>query len=95
MALDVYYPADIRNALLAVEQAISATADAFGQPGDADGSQSADASPSAFSAGFMTGYRATLTTMALLFGLVNRPETSWPERKAGSLATAPLFPRQR
>lgn len=94
MALDVYYPSDIRNALLAVEQAINATADAFGQPDaanysqSADTSQSADVSQSAFTAGFLTGYRAALTTIALLFGLVNRPETPWAERKAGFLGTS-------
>ena len=101
MALDVYYPSDIRNALLAVEQVINVTANAFGQPDNADNSQSADASQStdasqsAFTSGFLTGYRAALTTMALLFGLVNRPEASWAERKAPLLRAAAPFPRRQ
>lgn len=59
MALEVYYPQDIRNALLAAEQAVNATADAT--TGDQEGDS--------FTAGFLTGYRAALTTLALAFGL--------------------------
>ncbi len=61
MGLNVYYPQDIRNALLAAEQAVNATADAVGQQDDP------------FTAGFLAGYRAALTTVALAFGLV-RPD---------------------
>ena len=57
MGLEVYYPADIRNALLAAEQAVGATADAAGNKDDP------------FTAGCLTGYRAALTTLALAFGL--------------------------
>ncbi len=57
MGLNVYYPQDIRNALLAAEQAVSATADAASQRDDP------------FTAGFLVGYRAALTTLALAFGL--------------------------
>jgi len=57
MGLEVYYPGDIHNALLAAEQAVNATADATGNEDDP------------FSAGFLTGYRAALATLALAFGL--------------------------
>ena len=53
MGLEVYYPADIRNALLAAEQAVNATADAAGNQDDP------------FTAGFLSGYRAALATLAL------------------------------
>lgn len=66
MPLEVYYPADIRNALLAAEQAVNATADATGdQEGDP------------FTAGFLTGYRTALTTLALAFGLVATDSGEW------------------
>jgi hypothetical protein len=58
MGLNVYYPQDIRNALLAAEQAVNATADAAGDQDDP------------FTAGFLAGYRAALATVALAFGLV-------------------------
>jgi len=48
-AAEKYSPGDIRNALLAAEQAVNATADATGNEDDP------------FSAGFLTGYRAALT----------------------------------
>jgi hypothetical protein len=62
MGLEVYYPTDVRNALLAAEQAVNATADATGSKDDP------------FTAGFLTGYRAALVTLALAFGLT-RPES--------------------
>lgn len=68
MSLNVYYPTDIRNALLAAEQAVNATTDAAGAHDDP------------FTAGFLTGYRAALTTIALAFGLAN-----WSEQKLGEL----------
>jgi len=58
MGLEVYYPADVRNALLAAEQSVSATAQVAGSQDDP------------FAAGFLTGYRAALTTIALAFGLI-------------------------
>lgn len=58
MGLEVYYPTDIRNALLAAEQAATATAEAAGNEDDP------------FTAAFLVGYRAALTTLALAFGLV-------------------------
>lgn len=94
MGLDVYFPADIRNALLAAEQAVGAMADAAGGKGDP------------FTAGFLAGYRAALTTLALAFGLASggsqgqveglaaHPESSLAERKTPLLA-ASLFPRHR
>jgi len=57
MGLDVYYPADIRNALRAAEQAVGAAADAAGDQNDP------------FAAGFLAGYHAALTTIGLAFGL--------------------------
>lgn len=61
MGLNVYYPADVRNALLAAEQAVNATTDAAGSHDDP------------YTAGFLAGYRAALTTIALAFGLVKQP----------------------
>jgi len=60
MGLDVYYPADVRNALLAAEQSTTAAIAA------ADGDD-------AYSAGYQAGYRAALITIALAFGLVKHP----------------------
>jgi len=57
MGLQVYYPSDIRNALLAAEQAVAATDTATGKQDDP------------FATGFLSGYRAALVTMALAFGL--------------------------
>jgi branched-subunit amino acid permease len=79
VGLEVYYPQDIRNAILAAEQAASAAADAAGNRDDP------------FTAGFLAGYRAALTTLALSFGLVvqdsgNRRQ---PEPLAGLLAEPP------
>jgi hypothetical protein len=70
MSLEVYYPQDILNALLAAEHASGAMAEAIAAQDDADDSQSTDGSQSAFFAGYATGYRAALTTLALAFGLV-------------------------
>jgi len=57
VGLNVYYPSDVRNALLAAEQAVNAATDAAGDQDDP------------FTAGFLAGYRAALTTLALAFGL--------------------------
>jgi hypothetical protein len=96
MGLEVFYPSDIRNALLAAEQAVNATADATGNEDDP------------FTAGFLTGYpwsfgprtkgRAALTTLALAFGLpaclsgiqglAAQPEISPARQKAPFLAIA-------
>ena len=62
MALEVWYPADILNALRAAEHAANATAAATGHQNDA------------FAAGFLTGCRAVLTTLALAFGLAARSD---------------------
>ena len=63
MALEVFYPNDVRQALLAAEQAVSATAGAMGVRDEP------------FAAGFLAGYRAALTTLALAFGLVTQPDS--------------------
>jgi len=76
MGLEVYYPADIRNALPAAEQAVNATADAAGNQDDP------------FTAGFLSGYRAALATLALAFGLVAQLETSPAGRESAFLAVA-------
>ncbi len=68
MGLEVYYPTDIRNALLAAEQAANATAKAIGNPQSRTSPGTGQDDP--FSAGFLTGYRAALTTLAVAFGLV-------------------------
>jgi len=65
VGLNVYYPNDVRNALLAAEQAVNATTDAAGDQDDP------------FTAGFLAGYRAALTTVALAFGL---PAAHQPSR---------------
>ena len=58
MGLEVYYPQDIRNALVAAEQASNATMTAASREDDN------------FTQGFQSGYRAALTTIALAFGLL-------------------------
>ena len=58
MGLEVYYPSDIRNAIVAAEQAVNDTATATG------------GTSKLFAAGYLAGYRAALTTMALALGLV-------------------------
>ena len=63
MTLEVYYPTDIRNALLAAEQSVNAAVNASGYSDDPNCPQSA------YTAGFLVGYRAALTTLALAFGL--------------------------
>lgn len=61
MALEVYCPQDIRNALLAAEQASNAALIAVGEE------------QNEFARGYEAGYRAALATIALAFGLI-RPE---------------------
>lgn len=58
MGLEVYFPGDILNALLAAEQASGAALRATSQENDE------------FAQGYQEGYRAALTTIALAFGLV-------------------------
>jgi hypothetical protein len=84
VGIEVYYPADIRNALLAAEQAVGATADAAGDKDDP------------FTTGFLTGYRAALTTLALAFGLVQDSQVQGAsERQTALLAVAWPSLRQR
>ena len=90
MGLEVYYPTDIRNALLAAEQAANATAKAV-RPAH-DGATGNQDDP--FSAGFLTGYRAALTTLALAFGLAAHPEPPLPERRTTLLAASPFLRRR-
>jgi hypothetical protein len=59
MGLEVYYPKDILNALLAAEQASSTALMAASQQDDE------------FAKGYREGYRAALTTIALAFGLIS------------------------
>ncbi len=58
MALDVWYKSDIQNVLSAAEQASGAALRAAGNGNDP------------YIAGYQTGYRAALATVALAFGLV-------------------------
>lgn len=81
MGLQIFYPTDIRNALLAAEQAVNATTDAAGDQDDP------------FTSGFLTGYRAALTTLALAFGLATWPESPLREQKTSLLAVTPPFAR--
>ena len=69
MGLEVFYPEDIRNALLAAEQTANATAQVLGQ----DNNPFADC--------FLAGHQAALTAIALAFGLVsgdNGRQLEWP-----------------
>lgn len=80
MGLEVYYPQDIRNALLAAEQANSAAlVVASGEEDE-------------FAQGYQEGYRAALTTIALAFGLL-RPATVGlrPDSRPESLDWQPVF----
>lgn len=58
MALDLWFKLDIQNALRAAEQASGAALQAAGNEHDP------------YAAGFQTGYRAALTTVALAFDLM-------------------------
>ena len=59
MSLEVYYPADIRNALLAAEQATTSAL---------QGSCEIDTS---YTRGYRDGHRAALVTLALALGLLD------------------------
>lgn len=83
MGLQVFYPTDIRNALLAADQAVNAATDA------------ADAQDDPFTAGFLTGYRAALTTLALAFGLATWSESPLMEQKAVFSTVIPPLIQQR
>jgi len=72
MGLEVYYPQDIRNVLLAAEQASNSALTAAKEKNDE------------FAQGYQAGYRAALTTVALAFGLIPGPDDqgpSWPETR--------------
>ncbi len=58
MTLEVYYPQDIRNVLLAAEQACNTAL------------MAASGEDNEFAKGYWEGYRAALTTVALAFGLL-------------------------
>jgi hypothetical protein len=60
MALDIYFSEDIRNALLAADEASTSTARACAA---VDGDQ-------VTLRAYMEGYRAALSTVALAFGLM-------------------------
>ena len=59
MGLEVYYPRDVRNALLAAEQASNAALMAAACDNENE-----------FARGYESGYRAALATIALAFGLL-------------------------
>jgi hypothetical protein len=59
MRLEVYYPQDIRNALLAAEQASGAAW------------RAANGEDKEFAQGYREGYRDALATIALAFGLLH------------------------
>ena len=63
MSLEVYYPQDILNAILAAEQSNSQALQA------ANGQEE-------FAKGYEAGYRAALNTIALAFGLI-RLNLAW------------------
>ena len=66
MGLEVYYPTDIRNALLAAEQASSTALMAANGQAPLRVGQNNE-----FAEGYREGYRAALTTIALAFGLIS------------------------
>jgi hypothetical protein len=59
MTLEVWYKADIQNALWAAEHAGTATLKAAGSGSDV------------YAAGYWMGYHAALTTLALAFGVLS------------------------
>ena len=73
MSLKVWYPQDIRNAILAAEQA-SRAALLAGNPDDQ------------FARGYREGHKAALATIAVAFGLV-QPD-GWQQRDAQSLSAS-------
>lgn len=79
MALDVWYKADVQNALSAAEQASGAALRAAGKEDDP------------YLAGYQAGYRAALVTVALAFGLVPaRPQAIIQRRLAGQEVRAEM-----
>ncbi len=62
MGLIVFYQEDIANSLLAAEQSTNAATQATGDKDDP------------FTAGYLVGHRAALTTIALAFGLASRDD---------------------
>lgn len=71
MALEVFWPTDIKNAILAAEQASRAAL----QAGNLDDQ---------FARGYREGHKAALATIALAFGLV-QPD-GWQQRDVQSLS---------
>jgi hypothetical protein len=76
MGLDIFFSEDIRNALLAADEASTSTARVYAAVGgDGDGggdvpSVRPDESPTRlYLHAYLEGYRAALTTVALAFGL--------------------------
>lgn len=68
MGLDIFFAEDIRNALLAADEASSSTARACTAM-DVDGDGRDAPTACLYLRAYLEGYRAALTTMALAFGL--------------------------
>jgi hypothetical protein len=66
MGLDIFFDEDIRNALLAADEASSSTAKVCATVGR-DGRD--ESSTRLYLRAYLEGYRAALTTVALAFGL--------------------------
>jgi hypothetical protein len=68
MSLEVYYPQDIRNAILAAENAsLRSSAHDTGQ----------------YAQGYRDGVKDTLTTIALAFGLFTPTDEEWAAFRIG------------
>lgn len=65
MGLDIFFADDIRNALMAADEASTSTAKVCATVGGYETSPEADVVLRAY----LEGYRAALTTVALAFGL--------------------------
>ncbi len=65
MGLDIFFTEDIRNALMAADEASSSTARVCAVRGGYEASPEVDVILRAY----LEGYRAALTTVALAFGL--------------------------
>lgn len=80
MALEVFWPTDIKNAILAIEEASRAALEA----GNLDDQ---------FTRGFQEGHASALIAVALAFGLIQPNEARPGERLAGLLTTQRWYRR--
>jgi len=89
MGLDIWFSEDIRNALLAANEASAATAATIAEIGA--GSPDSTESLAASLRAYREGYKAALTTVALAFGIAPRSITlQQPDGDADEIVDTPF-----